>query len=100
MAQLTNDCFAGGGPLMRMADALDLILSRLTRITESEVVPLGHAVDRILAAPVVSAIDVPQQDNSAVDGYAVYFDDLKPNAETRLPVAGRAAAGHPLDGPA
>jgi molybdopterin molybdotransferase len=100
LAQLTNDCFAGAGPLMRAADALELILARLARVTEGEVVGLGHAIDRILVEPVVSPIDVPSHDNSAVDGYAVYFDDLAPEAETRLPVAGRAAAGHPLRGPA
>ena len=44
--------------------------------------------------------DVPPHDNSAVDGYAVFFDDLDPEAETRLPVTGRAAAGHPLKRPA
>jgi molybdopterin molybdotransferase len=96
MAQLTDDCFAGGGPLMRADAALAQILDRLVTVTESEHVPLSRATDRILAEPVVSAIDVPGEDNSAVDGYAVWFDDLSPDAETRLPVAGRAAAGHPL----
>jgi molybdopterin molybdotransferase len=33
-----------------------------------------------------------------VDGYAVAFDDLDPNAETRLAVVGRATAGHPFTG--
>lgn len=100
MAQLTNDCFAGGGPLMRLTEALDLILGRLVCVTETESVSLDQAIDRILAKPVVSPIDVPSHDNSAVDGYAVYFDDLDPTAETRLPVDGRAAAGHPLGRPA
>jgi molybdopterin molybdotransferase len=38
---------------------------------------------------------VPGADNAAVDGYAIHFDDLDAAAETRLPVVGRAAAGHP-----
>jgi molybdopterin molybdotransferase len=63
-------------------------------------VPLDRAVDRILAVPVVAAIDVPSHDNSAVDGYAVWFDDLDAQGETRLKVTGRAAAGHPLGRPA
>ncbi len=37
-------------------------------------------------------------DNSAVDGYALRFEDLASGAETRLRIAGRAAAGHPFDG--
>jgi molybdopterin molybdotransferase len=44
-------------------------------------------------------MNVPPHDNSAVDGYAVYFDDLKSDSETRLLVTGRAAAGHPLGRP-
>ena len=47
-----------------------------------------------------SPVDVPPHDNSAVDGYAVNFDDLVAEASTTLPVAGRAAAGHPLGRPA
>ena len=45
-------------------------------------------------------MDVPPHDNSAVDGYAVFHDDLNPDGETILPIGGRAAAGHPLDRPA
>ncbi|HTO80984.1 MAG TPA: gephyrin-like molybdotransferase Glp [Methylomirabilota bacterium] len=100
MAQLTDDCFAAGGPLMTLGSALDLLLARLVTVTESERLPLARCVGRILAAPVTAAIDVPPHDNSAVDGYAVYFEDLQAEGETRLPVSGRATAGHPLGRPA
>ncbi len=94
MAQLTDDCFSGGGPLMRLDTALAELLGRLVPMVETERVALEQALDRILAEPLVAAIDVPRDDNSAVDGYAVYFADLDPAADTRLPVVGRAAAGH------
>jgi molybdopterin molybdotransferase len=42
---------------------------------------------------------VPPHDSSAVDGYAVHFDDLKAGGDSRLLVTGRAAAGHPLGRP-
>lgn len=96
MAQLTDDCFAAGGPLMTLAAALDLLLARLVTVVGTETVPLERCVGRVLAQAVVAGIDVPPQDNSAVDGYAVHFDDLRADGETRLPVGGRAAAGHPL----
>jgi molybdopterin molybdotransferase len=96
MAQLSDDCFAGGGPLMRAGEALDRLLAGLVAVTEPERVPLARVLDRILAEPVAAAIDVPGRDNAAVDGYAVYFDDLDGAVETPLPVRGRAAAGHPL----
>jgi molybdopterin molybdotransferase len=99
MAQLTDDCFAAGGPLMPLQDALDLLMGRLVTVVDSDMKPLDACLDRILAEPLVATIDVPQHDNSAVDGYAVYFDDLQPDRETRLLVTGRATAGHPLDRP-
>lgn len=43
---------------------------------ELEFVPLLEAVDRILAAPVSSELDFPHWDNSAMDGYAVRYDDV------------------------
>jgi len=98
MAQLTDDCFAAGGPLMTIDEALALIMPKLVKVVDCESAPLNAALGRILAKPVISPISVPEGDNSAVDGYAVYFDDLDPAAETRLPISGRAAAGHPHKG--
>ncbi len=100
MAQLTDDCFAQGGRLMTTAEALDEIARRTDVVVGREHVPLNQAAGRILAEDVVARVSVPPRDNAAVDGYAVYFDDLDPERETRLPVAGRVAAGHPLDRPA
>ncbi|MEX2008695.1 MAG: molybdopterin molybdenumtransferase MoeA, partial [Dongiaceae bacterium] len=86
MTQLSDDCFAGDGRLTPLGEALPLLLGRLVTVTESESVPLTRALDRILAESVVAPIAVPRHDNSAVDGYAVYADDLDPAGETRLPV--------------
>jgi molybdopterin molybdotransferase len=96
MAQLSDDCFAFGGDLLSIAAALQLIERQVTPQVESETVPLKEARARILAAPLQAPRDVPPHDNSAVDGYAVCFDDLAAAGETVLPLAGRAAAGHPL----
>ncbi len=97
MAQLSDDCFAFGGPLIGLDEALKLLLERTAPVTGIEPVPLAAARGRVLAEDIVAPRDVPPHDNSAVDGYALYFDDLAPGAETVLPVKGRAAAGHPLD---
>jgi molybdopterin molybdotransferase len=99
MAQLTDDCFAHGGRLMSVDEALALLAERVRAVAETEIVPLADALDRILAEDVRATRSVPPHDNAAVDGYAVYFDDLDPERETRLPVTGRAAAGHPLGRP-
>jgi len=98
MAQLSNDCFSQNEPLIRVDKALELIAQQTRRVTESKTVPLQEALGRILLEDVTSSISVPRHDNSAVDGYAVFFEDLHPTLETSLPIAGRAAAGHPFKG--
>lgn len=96
MAQLSDDCFAFGGELMRADEALRILNSRIATVATPMTVALTAARGRILAADVVAGRNVPPHDNAAVDGYAVFFDDLNPGSETRLPVAGRVAAGQTL----
>ena len=97
MAQLSDDCFAFGGELMTAGEALALLAERLDVVVEPEPVALRKALGRILAADVTSDLAVPPHDNAAVDGYAVAFDELDADRETRLPVTARVAAGQALD---
>lgn len=97
LAQLSDDCFAFGDSLTPLDEALQTIRDRTESIVGETVVALAETNGRILAEDIVAPFNVPPHDNSAVDGYAVYFDDLDAQAETRLPVTGRAAAGHPFD---
>ena len=99
MAQLSDDCFAFGGELMRAGEARAILDQRTTVIADTESVPLAAACGRILAEDLVAERDVPPHDNAAVDGYAVWFDDLDTQNPTRLPVTGRVPAGWPLDHP-
>ena len=96
MAQLSDDCFSGADRLITTSEALTILSDRITPVTDVTTVPLRAAVGRILAEDIVSPVDVPPHANSAVDGYAVFFEDLDPSAATTLPIGGRAAAGHPL----
>ncbi|MEP1030312.1 MAG: molybdopterin molybdenumtransferase MoeA, partial [Alphaproteobacteria bacterium] len=98
MAQLKDDCFAFDGGLMPVDDALAILAGRIACVVGTEQVPLRQALGRILAEDVAAPRAVPPHDNSAVDGYAVYHADLNADGVTRLPVAVRIAAGHPLDG--
>ena len=97
MAQLSDDCFAFGGELITADEALALLTERLDIIVEPDTTGLRAALGRILSADVVSDRSVPPHDNAAVDGYAVSFDDLDGNSETRLPVIARVAAGQALN---
>ncbi|WP_020177177.1 gephyrin-like molybdotransferase Glp [Methyloferula stellata] len=97
MAQLSKDIFSTGNGPMPVEDAVRLLFGRIPAIAETEPVSLVEAEGRFLAEALTAPIDLPTFDNSAVDGYAVRFDDLKPEGETILPVEGRVAAGHCLD---
>ncbi|HCC0889659.1 TPA: molybdopterin molybdotransferase MoeA [Salmonella enterica] len=82
--------------LMSLDAALTQMLSRITPLTAVETLPLVNCFGRILATDVVSPLDVPGFDNSAMDGYAVRLADL--SADKPLPVAGKAFAGQPYQG--
>src|SRR5687767_11457002 len=92
MAQLSDDCFAFGGPLLAIDDVERLINERVTPVAETETAALKEARGRVLAAGVVAPIDLPPFDNSAVDGYAVRHAGLGKD-ETRLAIVDRVTAG-------
>src|SRR5262245_28405627 len=94
MAQLSDDCFAFGGSLLNIDAARRMIVERVTPVAGIERVPLRQALGRILAEDIAAPIAVPGYDNSAVDGYAVRFDDLSPDKPTTLHCIDRVAAGH------
>ena len=72
-----------------------LITHYLEPVTTVERVHIRQALGRTLAADVVSPIDVPGHDNSAMDGWAVRFTDLAPGAPTTLARIGESFAGRP-----
>lgn len=80
-------------PLMPLDEALSRLAEVASghRITQAEELPTAATRGRVLAAPVVSALDVPPADNSSMDGYAVRVADLA--AGRPLPVSQRIAAG-------
>jgi len=94
---LADDCFVADDPPMRLDEALARLDARIGPVAGVETVALAEAGGRLLAEDAVADRAIPPHDNAAVDGYAVFFDDLAEGgtAETRLPVAGRIAAGHP-----
>jgi len=97
MAQLSDDCFAFSGPLLRLEDMERMIGERVAAVAETERIPLHGARGRVTAADVKAPVDLPPFDNSAVDGYAVRHADLRADGDTRLTVAGRLTAGISAD---
>ncbi|MAQ84935.1 MAG: molybdopterin molybdenumtransferase MoeA [Maritimibacter sp.] len=71
-------------------------LFALVTVAKTETVPLDCAAGRVLATAVTALRDQPPFPASAMDGYAVKADEVRPGATFR--VVGESAAGHGYDG--
>jgi molybdopterin molybdotransferase len=96
---LSDDCFAFGGPMMSVDEAVAIIAARVTAVQDVETVDLKNADGRVLAAGIPAPLPLPPFTNSAVDGYAVRSGDLSGDTEQTFPVAGRIQAGASAKGP-
>jgi molybdopterin molybdotransferase len=83
-------------PLMPLDEALARLAegAKAHALREQENVATFEALGRVLAQDVRSGLDVPPEDNSSMDGYALRAADV-PAAGTVLPVSQRIPAGHP-----
>lgn len=85
--------------IAQMVDELIAESKALNDPADIETVSLDQAINRILAEDVLSPIDVPSADNSAMDGFAFNSKCLETNSpEIALTVAGTAFAGKPYEG--
>ena len=80
-------------PLMSLDEALGQVLGQARTIAETERVAILDADSRFLAEDLISELQVPPQDNSSMDGYAVRTEDLAAPGVT-LRVTQRIPAGH------
>ncbi len=81
--------------MLSLEEARERMLKCLEPLPAERVTPAA-AVGRFLAGPVVSPIDLPGFDNSAMDGYAVRAADgagARPDSPVALRRIGAAAAG-------
>lgn len=79
-------------PLMSVDDALSQLLNGAVPLADHETIATELATGRILACDLISPLNVPPHDNSAMDGYAVRLPDLADGAPLR--VSQRIPAGH------
>jgi len=85
-------------PMMPMEEALERLLSQVSALGRTESVTTPLARGRVLAQDLVSPLDVPPYDNSAMDGYAMRAADVAELAAQGgegavLPVSQRVPAG-------
>ena len=93
MAQLSDDCFAFGGPMLSVDEAVGIITARVKAVGGRQAVPLVEADGRILAKDLAAPLPLPPFTNSAVDGYAVASGELPKGEERALPLSARVQAG-------
>jgi molybdopterin molybdotransferase len=92
-------CVAGYDPkALPVAQAQEFIARLVPRVEAIEMLPLRAALGRVVARDVVSPIDVPAHDNSAMDGYALRGSELAESAESVFRVAGAGFAGGRFEG--
>ena len=85
---------------LSVAQAREALLAPLRPVPGTQTLPLAQALGRVLAQDLVSPMNVPPHDNSAMDGYA--FDgavlEADAGADLMLSVAGTAYAGQAFSG--
>jgi molybdopterin molybdotransferase len=81
-------------PMLTLEEALARLLAAVPvrSPADAETVSTFDALGRVLAEDIRAGFDVPPQDNSEMDGYALRAADV-PAAGTRLPVSQRIPAG-------
>lgn len=83
---------------LSVEQAIERMTGSVKPIQEYEVVAIRDALNRVLAEDVISNINVPPYENSAMDGYALNAQDLPISGEATLKLAGKSFAGIPFNG--
>ncbi|MEG2982917.1 MAG: molybdopterin molybdotransferase MoeA [Raoultibacter sp.] len=87
--------------MISLEEARALVLSKVS-VLSAETAPLLQCVGRVCAADVKSDIDIAPFAHSAMDGFAVFVDDLapaSPQSPVELDVIAEVAAGETYEGP-
>ena len=87
--------------MISVAEAVKTILEQI-RILGTERVDVLSALDRVLAEDITSSLTIPPCNNSAMDGYAVRFEDIQGASQktaARLKILGDIPAGYTAQRP-
>ena len=100
-----SDLISGSGMVddydpnaMSVEKAKAWIANFLNPIDQKETIHIKDALNRIVAEPIIATMNVPNHDNSAMDGYAINIDLLNDHGPFKLKVTGKLLAGNALDG--
>ena len=93
MAQLSNDCFKHSQKRISLEKAVSILEKRIKCIKKTQKIKLDQSLGRILSKDILSKLNVPPFNNTAVDGYAFKYSYLNKKKETTLKLSGRITAG-------
>lgn len=80
--------------MISVNEALERLHGQCRILVNDKSVKLSNGLGRVLASDIVSAINVPPADNSAMDGYALRWEDWR-GSDHALQISQRVAAGTP-----
>lgn len=86
---------SSSGSFLSVRQGLENILAHVSAVAQNDIVSLDDAENRVLAEDAISPVDVPQNTNSAMDGFA--FSAAEPLPES-FEVVGEVRAGYQYDG--
>ena len=95
MTQISSDKKAFDNKLINLNVAKIKILKSIKLNLSDKSINSINSLDHTISSPIFAPINVPAYSNSAVDGYALRFKDLKNNKSRKFLIVGQSNAGHP-----
>ncbi len=83
--------------MISFEDAKRKILEGIIPVKETEEIKVLSSLNRILSSDIIASFDIPPHNNSAMDGYALRYEDISQTEEVRLKVIGELPAGKSFD---
>ena len=81
-----------------VAEAVSRILENTPVLSQLEKLSIRDCLNRVLGKAILSPVNVPASNNSAMDGIAMHAKDLPAEGTQQLKVIGTALAGKPFNG--
>ena len=97
MTQLTKDSQSYGDKLLKLETVIKKIKSNIKSHHYTETIKIKNSLNRIFADEIRSNINVPAYSNSAVDGYAINYNEYS-HGNREFNIIGKSSAGHPFKG--
>ena len=95
MVQLSSDSKVFGNKLVLIKNAQNSILRSTNKKLITHKIKTLDSLDRVVAKSIIAPMNVPPYSNSAVDGYAFKYRDIKLNKSKEFNLVGKSKAGTP-----